>query len=185
MLSEPENLNMYTASFFSDFPYRFPYCFKASTKPCLLLAQIYAAWLFTICSMTELITKHFPTYSALVYRQCVPQPYLTVEAEQHDPLAAKSVWEAAEDNAAKHHTAEVDGGDEGRDVGPVTNKFPLKYRVYTYMQIQGWLSFIVHLECRGFTGLQGLFGLPKPKPKRLLCAPCCSHKKCWKSAGEM
>ena len=39
------------------------------------------------------------------------------------------------------------------------------------MQIQGWLSFIVHLECRGFTGLQGLFGLPKPKPKRLLCAP--------------
>ena len=119
----------------------------------------------------------------VVYRQCVPQPHLTVEAEQHDPLAAKSVWEAAEDNAAKHHTAEVDGGDEGRDVGPVTNKFPLKYRVYTYMQIQGWLSFIVHLECRGFTGLQGLFGLPKTQ-KASMCSlllPQKVLKECWRN----
>ena len=106
--------------------------------------------------MTDLITKLSPTYSGV-------QPYLTVETEQHDPLAAKSVWEAAEDDAAKHHATEVDSGDEGRNVGPVTDQFPLKCRVYTYTQIQGDL-----FDCAFVLQGLGFFVLP-PQPKRLLC----------------
>ena len=55
---------------------------------------------------------------------------LAVQAEQHHPLAAQSVREAAEDDPAQHHAAEVDRGDQGRDVGSVTHQLPLKQSVH-------------------------------------------------------
>ena len=54
---------------------------------------------------------------------------IPVQTHQHYPLPAQSVGEAPEDDPAEHDATEVDRGDQGGHVRPLTHQLPLKQSV--------------------------------------------------------
>ena len=57
---------------------------------------------------------------------------LPVQTHQHYPLPAQSVGEAPEDDPAEHDATEVDGCEEGSEVGSVTDQAPLENEIVSF-----------------------------------------------------
>ena len=61
-----------------------------------------------------------------------PDETLRVQADQHHVLPPELVGQRSEDQPADHDAAEVDGGDERPDEGPVADEAPLEKETKIY-----------------------------------------------------